>query len=175
MSKPSPADYPDHFKKYIDQVPEEDLMTAFKSQSVLINSFLPLITEEKSAYAYAEGKWTIKELMQHIIDTERIFCYRGLCIARKETASLPGFDENDYAANSEANKRSWQSLIEEFSVVRKSTELLYASFSIEALDRKGISNNKILSVASTGFICIGHFYHHKKILEERYLISNYTY
>ena len=169
MPKPSTTTYPAYFKKYVDQVPEEDLSTAFSNQLPVINNLLNSITDEQSTYAYEAGKWTLKELLQHIIDGERIFNYRALCIARKETVSLPGFEEDEYAANSNANDRPWQKLAEEFLAVRKSTELLYESFTDEALNSSGVSNNNPTTVISLGFITIGHFYHHKKIIEERYL------
>ncbi len=169
MPKPSPNTYPDYFKNYVDQVPDEDLLTGFHNQSAIFKEFLGSITEEKSNYAYDTGKWTIKEVLQHIIDAERIFNYRALCFARKETTSLPGFDENTYADNSNANRRTWQDLVDEFSAVRSSTEFLYRSFTEEALNTSGISNNNPATVLSFGFITLGHFYHHKKILQERYL------
>jgi uncharacterized damage-inducible protein DinB len=170
MPKPLPASYPEYFKRYVDQVPEEDLNTAFSNQSPVLNELLNSITEEKSAYAYAPGKWTLKELLLHMTDAERIFNYRALCIARREQNSLPGFDEDSYAANSNANNRSWQELVEEFLAVRKSTELLYKSFTDEMLNASGISNGKQIIVSSLGFITLGHFYHHKKVIEERYLV-----
>lgn len=169
MPKPSPNTYPVYFKNYVDQVPDEDLLTGFHNQSAIFREFLGSITEEKSNYAYDTGKWTIKEVLQHIIDAERIFNYRALCFARKETTSLPGFDENTYADNSNANRRTWQELVDEFSAVRSSTEFLYRSFTEEALNTSGISNNNPATVLSFGFITLGHFYHHKKILQERYL------
>ncbi len=169
MPKPSPTSYPGYFKKYIDQVPEEDLLAAFSNQHALINDFLSSISEDKSAHAYAAGKWTIKEVLQHMIDTERIFNYRALCFARKETASLPGFEENDYAANSDANSRTWKSLVDEFMAVRHATELMFGSFTTGALANSGTSNNNAVTVGSLGFITLGHFYHHKKVIEERYL------
>ncbi len=169
MPKPSPTSYPGYFQKYIDQVPEQELFTAFDKQLPVIGSFLSSITEEKSLYTYAEGKWTIKELLQHITDTERIFNYRALCFARGEKTSLPGFEENDYAAHSNANERTWQSLVDEFLAVRHSTELLYRSFTPGALSASGTANNNAITVASMGFIALGHFYHHKKVMEERYL------
>ena len=169
MPKPSTNSYAPYFQRYIDQVPETDLNAAFQNQAARLNDFLNTITEEKSAYAYAEGKWTIKELLQHIIDAERIFAYRALCFARGEKISLPGFDENEYAANSNGNVRIWKSLVEEFLAVRKSTELLFESFSEEALNNPGLSNNNTTTAASLGFITVGHYYHHKKILEERYI------
>ena len=169
MPKPSPTTYPVYFKNYVDQVPDEDLLTGFENQSSVIKQFLNSITEEKSTYAYDTGKWTIKEVLQHMIDTERIFNYRALAIARKETVSLPGFDENLYAQNSNANNRTWQNLVDEFLAVRSSTEFLYKSFTEEALVASGISNNNPVTVISLGFITLGHFYHHKKVLQERYL------
>ena len=169
MPKPSQTTYPAYFKNYVDQVPDEDLLTGFENQSAVLKEFLNSITEEKSNYAYDTGKWTIKEVLQHMIDTERIFNYRALAIARKETVSLPGFDENLYAQNSNANLRTWQNLVEEFLAVRSSTEFLYKSFTEEALAASGISNNNPVTVISLGFITLGHFYHHKKVLQERYV------
>ncbi|MFM6924803.1 MAG: DinB family protein [Ferruginibacter sp.] len=169
MPKPSPTTYPAYFKNYVDQVPDEDLLTGFQNQSAVIKQFLGSITEEQSNYAYDTGKWTIKEVLQHIIDAERIFNYRALCFARKETTSLPGFDENTYAAHSNANSRSWQDLVDEFTAVRNSTEFLYKSFTEEALASSGISNNNPSTALSFGFITLGHFYHHKNVLQERYL------
>lgn len=168
MSKPSPTTYAPYFQKYIDQVEDNDLLTGFKRQTGQVKNLLDSIDEQKSTYAYAPGKWTLKDLLQHITDTERIFCYRALCFARNETISLPGFDENGYAANTHANERTWQSLADEFLAVRTATELLFKSFSEEELSRTGLANNNPTSAASMGFITLGHFYHHKKIIEERY-------
>jgi hypothetical protein len=169
MPKPSLTTYAPYFQRYVDQVPENDLIPAFNNQTAGIDNFLSTISEEKSAYAYAEGKWSIKELLQHVIDTERIFNYRALCFARGEKANLPGFEENDYAANSHANGRSWKSLIAEFLAVRKSTELLFESFTESVINNAGLANNNPNTVNSLGFIIVGHYYHHKKILLERYL------
>jgi hypothetical protein len=169
MPKPLPTTYPPYFKNYVDQVPDEDLITGFRNQLPVIKGLLNSITEEQSTHAYQPGKWTLKELLLHMTDTERIFNYRALCIARGETASLPGFDENTYAANSNANERSWQNLVDEFLAVRSSTQFLYESFSEQALQASGISNNNSATAVSFGFITLGHFYHHKNIIVERYL------
>lgn len=169
MPKPLSSDHPAPFQVYIEKVSEDELLTAFSNQFPVITKLLSSITEEKSDYAYDTGKWTLKELLQHIIDTERIFNYRALCIARKESASLPGFDENDYAENSNGNSRKWNDLVDEFLAVRRSTEFLYKSFTDEMLKASGLSNNKSITVNSLGFTTVGHFYHHKKIIEERYL------
>ncbi|MFT3680092.1 MAG: DinB family protein [Ferruginibacter sp.] len=169
MSKPSPTGNPGYFKIYTDQVVETDLATAFQNQSAGFEEFLNRISEEKSLYAYADGKWTIKEMLQHIIDAERIFAYRAVCFARGEAINLPGFEENDYAANSHANERSWKSIVEEFIINRRSIELMFASFTNEVLALSGTANNNTTSVESIGFIIVGHFNHHKKVLLERYL------
>jgi hypothetical protein len=165
----SPTNQPGYFQVYIDQVKEKQLTTAFIQQSKEIKLLLPAISEQKSMHCYAAGKWTIKEILQHLIDSERIFTYRAVCIARNETSILPGFDENQYAAASNANNRTWESLSAEFVALRKSTLFLFDSFSAAMLDSKGKAGNNTLSVAELGFILIGHFSHHKRIMEERYL------
>ena len=109
-------------------MPEESLQDAFNKQTPFISSFLSSVPKDKYLYAYAEGKWTIKEILQHMIDTERIMAYRALAFARKEKANLPGFEENDYAANANANNRTWQSLGNEFLIVRQSTHLLFKQY-----------------------------------------------
>ena len=169
MPKPKTADYPEYFGRYINQVSEEDLSEAFKNQFPKLEIFLTGIDEEKANYSYAPGKWTLKQLLQHLIDCERIFNYRALCFARKETTSLPSFEEDLYADNSNAGVRSWISLSNELINVRRSTADLFNSFSDEMLQQKGIANNKSISVLSIGFIIIGHINHHIKVVEERYL------
>ena len=108
-------------------------------------------------------------MLQHITDTERIFNYRALAIARKETVGLPGFDENSYAANSNANNRTWRTLVDEFLSVRQSTQFLYDSFTDESMKASGTASNNPVTVISLGFTTLGHFYHHKKVMEARYL------
>ena len=169
MPKPVSGTYPPYFDNYIGLVKEDDLFEAFKNQQLIVSAYFDNIPETKTNTGYAEGKWSLKELLQHIIDTERIFNYRAICFARKETASLPGFDENLYAANSYANKRTWKSLCEEFKALRKSTEFLYQSFTPEALLFSGMANNKPNTVIALGFTSIGHVIHHINVIEERYL------
>lgn len=169
MPKPIAADYPEYFGKYINQVAEDDLTEAFKNQFPKIEYFLSGIDEEKAKYSYAPGKWTLKELLQHLIDCERIFNYRALCFSRKETVSLPAFEEDLYAENSNANNRSWISLSNELINVRRSTVDLFNSFSDEMMQQAGIANNKSISVNSIGFIIIGHISHHIKVVEEKYM------
>ena len=169
MPKPAVSDYPEYFGKYINQVTEEELNEAFRNQFPKIENFLRGVDEAKAGYAYAPGKWTLKELLQHIIDAERVFCYRALCFARKETNSLPSFDENIYAENSGAKTRTWKSLSNEFINVRRSTEDLFISFSDDMLQGKGIANNNSTSVLSLGFIILGHVTHHINVVKEKYM------
>jgi hypothetical protein len=157
-----------YFERYTSLVKEENLDGAFKNQEATLAAFYDKISEEKSMHAYAEGKWTLKEMLQHMIDTERIFTYRALAIARKETATLPGFDENNYANNSDTNRRTWASLVEEMNAVRKATQHLFASFTETMLHNIGKFSSAEGSPSTLGFICVGHVYHHIKIAEERY-------
>lgn len=167
--KPSPTTHPGFFQRYIALVSETDLFEAFANQRTAFESLLSSISEEKANHAYAEGKWTIKELLQHVIDAERIFGYRALCFARGEQQNLPGFEENDYAENSHANSRSWANIVKEFLAVRQSTELLFGSFKTDVLDNTGTANNNTNTVAGIGFLVVGHALHHQKILQEKYL------
>ncbi len=163
-----PNIYKSYFEKYTSLVSEKNINDALQNQVEKINNFCNEISEEKSTFAYAEAKWTLKEMLQHMIDTERIFAYRALAIARKELETLPGFDENLYAANSKANARSWGALVEEMKALRKTTELLFNSFTSEMLETTGNFGSNKGSVNTLGFIIAGHVYHHIKIAKERY-------
>ena len=169
MPRPDLRRVPESYHNYIKQVPEDDLMTAFKNQTRVVIEFLESLPPEKIDYAYASGKWTIKEVLQHMIDGERVFCYRALRFARKDPTPLPGFDENLFAENAKAASRSWNDLLEEFKAVRKATEWLYGSFDEEQLDAAGLSNNHSNYVLAFGYISVGHSIHHMKIIKERYL------
>ena len=168
MPIPAKGSYPAYYEKYIDQVIQTNVMDAIIAQQSNIENFLGSVSEEKSMYAYAAGKWTLKELLQHVTDTERVFIYRAMCIARGDKQSLPGFDEDQYAANSNANARSWKSLANEFLAVRQSSLFLFESFTEEMLNQTGTANNKPIHVNAIGFILVGHALHHMQIARERY-------
>ncbi|WP_339920238.1 DinB family protein [uncultured Flavobacterium sp.] len=131
--------------------------------------FVQNIPMDKFDYRYAEGKWTIKDIIQHLIDTERVFSYRAMRISRNDKTPLPGFEENDYVDNTKANERNLQGLLTELAVVRQSTLALFKSFSEEQLTRMGVASNSPVSVRAIGFIIIGHQKHHQKVFQERYL------
>jgi hypothetical protein len=169
MPRPDLARVPQFYHRYINHVEQNDLNAAFDAQTSAFIDFLQKLPAEKHDYRYADGKWTIKEVIQHIIDAERIFSYRALCFARKDQTSLPSFDENDYADNAKADKRKWNDLIEEFRTVRHASTILFHSFDEEQLDSTGIANKNPVYVSAIGFIMVGHVTHHWKVINERYL------
>ncbi len=169
MARPDLEKVPSFYHNYIRQVAQDDLQQAFDHHLKDFTNVLETVPEEKWNYRYAPDKWTIKELVLHVIDSERIFGYRALCIARGETTSLPGFDENTYAANSKAEHRTKESLLKELKAVQAATALLFRSFDEEQLQQSGIANGKPITVNAIGFIVVGHTLHHKNILKERYL------
>jgi len=154
---------------YIKAAGEVNLMEELEISLHDFIRFVQNIPMDKFDYRYAEGKWTIKEIIQHIIDTERIFAYRALRISRNDLTPLHGFDENIFAANTPANSRTIQDLLTEFSAVRQSNLLLFKSFSDEQFKRMGTASENPISVRAIGFMLIGHQKHHQKIFAERYL------
>jgi len=169
MGRPDLSRVPEWYHGYINKVQEDDLSAAFKNQSAGFLKFLEELPDAKLDYRYADGKWTVKEVLQHIIDAERIFAYRALRFARKDNTPLPGFDENEYAKNAIVSNRNWNEMIAEFSALRKSTELMFASFSSDELESTGIASEKQVYVLGIGFIIVGHAAHHRDIIKERYL------
>lgn len=160
---------PEYYHKYTNQVPETDLMEAFKNETSAFIKLLDSIPSSKYDHRYAEGKWTIKEVLQHIIDAERVFAYRALRFARKDSTPLPGFDEKIFALNAKTDKRNWNDMVEEFKSVRRSSEQLFDSFDDEQLNAVGTASNASNYVLGFGYIIIGHSLHHMKIIKERYL------
>lgn len=159
----------DYFFRYINLVKEENVNKALKRNTRQFLKLLKDIPKKKIDFAYAEGKWTVKQLLQHMIDAERVFALRALWFARKDPNAQPGFQENTWADNAIVDDRKWSDMIIEFILVRKSTELLFKSFTEENLNTTGLSTNTPTSVAAIGFIATGHVIHHMNILKERYL------
>ena len=163
------TEYASFYKPYIEVLGEVDLLNELESSSTLFFDFIKSIPSEKHEFRYAEGKWTIKDIVQHLIDAERIFAYRALRIARKDQTPLPGFEENEYVETAFANSRTMEDLIEEFTIVRKATLSLFKTFTEEQLMQMGTASEKPVSVRAIGFITLGHQKHHEKIIKERYL------
>ena len=167
--RPDLTRVPAYYHNYINQAVGEDLNQILQEQAVSFRKFLDELPPSKRDHRYAEGKWSIKELLQHIVDAERVFSYRALCIARKDTTPLPSFDENHYQDNAKTENRDWDDLVEEFSVTRHSTVILFRSFDEEQLEATGTASNASNYVRAFGFIIAGHVAHHLKIIRERYL------
>jgi uncharacterized damage-inducible protein DinB len=162
-------EYAKFYSGYIQALENVQLIEELEISIHDFIKFVQNISMDKFDFRYAEGKWTIKDIIQHLIDAERVFSYRALRISRNDKTPLPGFEENDYVDNANANDRSIQDLLAEFSAVRQSTLFLFKSFSQEQLGRMGTASNADVSVRAIGFIIIGHQKHHQKIFKERYL------
>lgn len=165
---PSTNDYAAYAANYVKSCPTDNIIGNLENNGNDIDSYLKTISEGDSLHRYAEGKWTVREMIQHIIDGERIFSYRACRIARMDKTPLASFDENEFAKNSNGNARSIASLGEEFSAVRKSTLMLYKSFTDEMLEQRSAVSGNEVTVHAIGFIIPGHAWHHLNILRTRY-------
>jgi uncharacterized damage-inducible protein DinB len=163
------SDYPAYFGTYINHVQNDDCIVAMEEYLNDFVTFIENISIEKYNYKYQENKWTIKDIVRHIIDTERIFAYRALRFARFDRTPIPGFEENDYATNVNTSTIEMADLLQEFIMVRKSTIKLFESFTEEMLAAKGVASGKEISVLAIGFIISGHAIHHQNVIRERYL------
>ena len=168
MSRPKSTDYPSYYEKYVNLVPSENIHEAFAQQDPVIAAALNSIDEEKANYAYGEGKWTVKELIQHCIDAERVFAYRLLGISRGDQTSFPSFDQDPYVITSKANERKWEAIKEEMLNVRASNKNLVDSLDEATLQTQGLVNNNKMTALSIGYIILGHMAHHLNILKEKY-------
>jgi hypothetical protein len=170
-SKSNLIEVPEYFWNYINLVKEDDLLKAMKDQRNQMMNMLLSVPQNKEDFAYANGKWTIKQLMLHINDAERIFTYRALRFARKDQTNLPGFDEDFYAANAEVNHRSLTNIADEFFSIRNASIHFFESMPDDTMQRIGSANEKNISVGALGFCIVGHAIHHKNVLKEKYGIK----
>ncbi len=163
-----PEEYNPYYLTYLKKTEGLSLDSLVENFDKVLQ-FLQDIPQDKQEYRYAEGKWTIKEVVLHLIDTERIFSYRALRIARQDQTPMPGFDQDQYVAPSKANHRTFQSLLKEYIAVKTATITLFESFDQEMLTQIGTASNHPISVRAMGFIIMGHENHHCEIIKERYL------
>lgn len=168
-SELQPYEFRQFYGDYMEALGDVDLMQSLQNGMDEFITFIDSIPENLLQYVYDEGKWTLAEVLCHMIDTERIFQYRALRFSRNDTNALQGFEQHDYILYANANVRSKSSLLEEYTAVRKSTIALFTNFNDEQLHRTGTASHIQWSVAGLGFIISGHQQHHKKIIEERYL------
>ncbi|MCC3160298.1 DinB family protein [Hymenobacter sp. 15J16-1T3B] len=170
LLRPVPGTYPPYFDTYINRVGADiDPLEMLGVQPTALHQLLAEVTEEQASFRYAPGKWSIKQVVLHIADVERIFAYRALRFARADQQELPGFDENHYADHSGADDRTLASLLAEYAAVRQATLALFRSFTPEQLQRGGTANGNPVTVQALRFITAGHEAHHAEILAERYL------
>lgn len=169
ISRPAPSDYPPYFATYIDKVPDGDILELLHNQIQNTVHTLSRVKEADAGFRYAPGKWSIREVVGHVVDTERIFVYRAVCFARGETQPLPGFDENTYAANSGADAKPLKEHLAEFQTQRAATLSFLRGVPADALTRRGTANNKEYVMRAIPFIIAGHERHHMGVLADRYL------
>lgn len=172
IPKPQPGEYNDYYHKYIESLPAQtDILDFLQKQRQDVVQLFGRVSEPEADFAYEPGKWSIKELLGHMNDTERIMSYRALCIARGEQSALPGFDENVYVTNAYFKERTLSGLLAEHQIVREATLALFDTLPAPAISRIGNANGSPVSVAALAFIIAGHERHHLNILKERYLVK----
>ncbi|MFA6979649.1 MAG: DinB family protein [Ignavibacteriaceae bacterium] len=169
MKKPEINEYALYYQRYIDLITTDDIFSVFKQQAEEIVTLFTTLSEEQASFRYAEGKWTIKEVLAHIVDSERIFGYRVLAISRGEKNPLPGFAENEYVRNGKYENRSLKSLLAEFSHLSSANLELFKSLDEEMLSQKGTASGKEVTARAILFVTIGHEKHHLEIIKSRYL------
>lgn len=169
IKRPEDSEYPPFYKTYISLIRTEDILYLLENQGDGFFAFIKEIEDSKADYRYAEGKWSVREVVGHIIEVERIMAYRALAISRGDQQSLPGMDENLYIEKSNYRNISLNDLAEEFKHVRKGNIYLFNSFTKEMVERKGIANGSEITVAALIYIAAGHLNHHVQILRDRYL------
>lgn len=168
-SQLSSDEYNPYYQVYINEVSDESLVNVLDHGGKQTAEFFKAIPASKHEFRYEEGKWTPKEILLHLIDTERVFAYRALQFARSENAVIKGYDQDEFAAHSNANDRSLEDLISEYEIVRAATLVQFKSYTEEVMKRKGEASNAPLSARAAGFIIGGHEIHHCKVISERYL------
>lgn len=157
------------FLNYIAKAKDTDVLDAIRQNTKAFQKLLKQIPSKKRKYAYAAGKWTIKESLQHLIDAERVFAYRALRTGRLDATPMPGFDENNWAAAANKTDRKWGSLVKEFDAVRAATEMLFKHLNDEELLFAGMASNLSINALALGYVIAGHNQHHIEIIKERYL------
>lgn len=167
--RPAPEEYSSYFASYVARVPAGGIVGVLERQVAETRALLAGLSAEEAEFAYAPGKWTIKEVVGHLCDSERVFAYRALRFARGDGAELAGFDDKEFVAAGGFGQRTLADLLDEFGVVRAATVSLLAGLPAEAWTRRGVANGEVASVRGLACIIAGHELHHRALLEERYL------
>jgi hypothetical protein len=169
IGRPAVGEFAPYYGRYIEQVPDGDILELLERQGRETVALLRPVDEHKAGYRYAAGKWSIREVVGHLIDCERVFTYRAVSFARSDANALPGFDENEWAAVSNADRRTLASLLTELAAVRAATVALFRGFGETELARHGTASGNRVTVRGLLYIVAGHERHHVRILRERYL------
>jgi hypothetical protein len=170
IQKPNEGEYAPYVIQYIRLLPDDGMVLEHMERNLeATRAFLVALPEERLLYRYADGKWTIKEIVQHLADDERIYAYRALRFARNDATELPGFDQDEYACSSRANERSLDELLIELATVRTATLSLYAGLGDETLTRAGVASGNVMSVRAIAYHIAGHELRHVNVIRERYL------
>ncbi len=169
FSRPEQNEYAEYYEKYVSLVKEDNILAVLKNNKSETQNLLVEISEEKALFRYAPGKWSIKELLGHIIDTERIFAYRALRFARNDQVKIEGFEQDAYIENASFDDCKFTELTAEFAFVRDANILMFQNLSNEAWQRSGIASENSVSVRALAYLIAGHEIHHINILKERYL------
>jgi len=169
MTRPTATETASYYYRYIDLVPDGDVVTALENQLTEIYPFLNSISEDKSLHSYAPGKWTIRQVLNHVNDGERVFLYRALWFARRFPEPLPSFDQDVGVAGGEANTVSWRNLVEEFRDIRVATISFFKNLTEDAWSRTGIASDNPFTVRALAYIIAGHAAHHQRVIQESYL------
>ncbi|KAA3610380.1 MAG: DinB family protein [Calditrichaeota bacterium] len=169
MERPASTEYAKYYQGYIDLVPNGDILQILEKQNDQFCEFLAQVDEEKANYRYAEGKWSIKQVIAHLIDVELVFMYRALRISRKDSTPIPGFEQDDYIKNSDQSHLTLSELVEQFYHMRKASIALLRSFSPDMWQNIGTANGFPASVRAIAHVMIGHVIHHMKVIHSKYL------
>ncbi len=170
MSRPEKTEYDPYYERYVSLVENDVILDTLASQSTKLNALFLDMPEKQGEFRYAEGKWSIKELLGHLIDGERMFAYRLFRISRGDETPIEGFEQDGYIENAHSDKRTFTNLLVEFSLLRQANMLFFENLTAEALVRVGTANNAKISVRALVYIMAGHIEHHLAILKERYLV-----
>jgi hypothetical protein len=171
VTKPAPSEHAAYYSRYVDLVQDGDVLAALASQIGGTLAHLGKLSDADSLKRYAPGKWSVREMVGHMIDTERVFAYRALRFARNDRTNLPGFEQDDYVAAANFDSRLWKDLQEELAAVRVSSLLMFRGLGEEAWTRQGVANGNPMSVRAAAYVIAGHELHHMKVLRERYGVS----
>ncbi|WP_436374920.1 DinB family protein [Cytobacillus sp. BC1816] len=171
LKKPKSNEYAPYYEKYVSSVPEGDLLQILDEQIKETMNLVKDLNEDQAQFRYAPEKWTVKEVIGHITDTERIMSYRLLCIGRGDLAKLPGYDDNEYVKNGQFNRFSIRELVEQLSYVRQNTIALLKSLDDESLLRRGNANGTEVTARAIAYIIAGHELHHRTLIKDRYMAA----